>query len=56
VVILAQTAYAMLGDRQKALDAGCNGYITKPIVKSQLIELIQQYLDTSPVPATKEKP
>jgi PAS domain S-box-containing protein len=43
VVIIAQTAYGLSGDREKALDAGCNDYISKPIVKDELMSLIQQY-------------
>lgn len=40
VIIVAQTAYAMVGDRELSIEAGCNDYITKPISKEKLIKLI----------------
>ncbi len=43
IIILAQTAYALLGDKQKAIDAGCNDYISKPISRGQLAEMIANY-------------
>lgn len=43
VVIIAQTAYGLQGDRQKSYEAGCNDYITKPINKAELQALIQKY-------------
>ncbi|MBN2746399.1 MAG: PAS domain S-box protein, partial [Bacteroidales bacterium] len=44
IVIIAQTAYALEGDRKKALDAGCNDYLAKPISIENLIDLIANYL------------
>ena len=43
VVIIAQTAYGISGDREKAIEAGCNDYIVKPITKRELFELIHKY-------------
>jgi two-component system, cell cycle response regulator DivK len=43
-VVLAVTALAMKGDEQKALEAGCDGYITKPIDVKMFSALIQKYL------------
>jgi PAS domain S-box-containing protein len=46
VIIIAQTAYGFLGEREKAIESGCNDYISKPINIALLIELIKkQYND-----------
>jgi len=43
VVIIAQTAYGLSGDREKSIAAGCNDYISKPINKNELLALIYKY-------------
>jgi CheY-like chemotaxis protein len=45
ILIVALTAYAMKGDQQKALDAGCDAYIAKPIDRLSFLGSIRQYLD-----------
>lgn len=44
VPIIAQTAYAMVGDKESALNAGCTDYIAKPFKKSEIISLVKKYL------------
>jgi two-component system, cell cycle response regulator DivK len=44
VPILAITSYAMTGDREKALEAGCTGYIEKPINPDTVLSEIEKYL------------
>ena len=43
VVIIAQTVFGLSGDREKAIEAGCNDYIAKPINKAELLSLVQKY-------------
>jgi CheY-like chemotaxis protein len=43
IPIIAQTAYATTEDREKAIQAGCDDLIAKPIKKDILIEMIQKY-------------
>jgi CheY-like chemotaxis protein len=45
VVIIAQTALAFIGDREKSIEAGCNDYIAKPISNTALIAMIKKYCD-----------
>ncbi len=44
IPIIAVTAYAMLGDREKFLSAGCTHYIAKPFEKFALVELLEEIL------------
>jgi PAS domain S-box-containing protein len=43
VIIIAQTAFGLSGDREKSIQAGCNDYIAKPINKEKLQTLIQKH-------------
>lgn len=42
--IIAVTSYAMTGDKERVLAAGCNGYIEKPINPETFLAEIQRYL------------
>lgn len=44
VIIIAQTAYALTGDREKALEAGCNDYIAKPFGLASLTALMRKHI------------
>lgn len=44
IPIVAVTSYAMAGDREKALAAGCNGYIEKPINPDTFMQQVEQHL------------
>lgn len=48
VPIVAVTSYAMTGDREKALSAGCDGYIEKPINPETFVDEVSCYLIENP--------
>lgn len=55
IPVVALTAHAISGDDRKCCDAGCDAYITKPIDRAKLTELLQKYLP-SPRPADTVAP
>ena len=45
VIIIAQTAYALIGEKEKAIENGCNNYLSKPIDQALLKSLIKFYFN-----------
>jgi len=43
--VIIQSAFTSKEDKEKAKAAGCNGFITKPINKSEILDLIQSLLN-----------
>ena len=48
VPVVAVTSYAMVGDRERTLEAGCNGYMEKPINPDTFMSEIGKYLKSRP--------
>lgn len=44
IPVIALTAHAMIGDRERALEAGCDDYMSKPIIIRELINKLAKYL------------
>lgn len=44
IPVIALTAHAMVGDRERAMEAGCDDYLTKPINLSDLMQKLNEYL------------
>jgi len=41
--IVAVTAYAMMGDKERCLEAGCDAYLSKPLPVAELVEMVSMY-------------
>ena len=50
--IVAVTSYAMVGDREKSLEAGCNGYIEKPINPDTFVAEVEKFISPEAPPAS----
>jgi two-component system, cell cycle response regulator DivK len=48
IPVIAVTSYAMKGDEDKARDAGCNGYIAKPLDNTVFLEMVAKTLGEQP--------
>lgn len=46
IPVVALTASTMVGDRDKCIEAGCDDYLTKPIDRNKLVEMLQKYLSS----------
>ena len=45
IPIIAVTAHAMVGDKEKILDSGCDAYLSKPFTMKEIIQLIGEFLN-----------
>ena len=52
--IIAVTAYAMVGDRERCIEAGCNDYLAKPLPIPRLVEIFEQYEAATTAPASTD--
>jgi two-component system cell cycle response regulator DivK len=44
IPVIALTAHAMRGDEERAREAGCDGYLSKPVSPKRVVEVVKQYL------------
>jgi CheY-like chemotaxis protein len=51
--VIALTAYALAGDRERLLEAGCDEYIAKPMSKKELFEKLQKFIQLPQTETTK---
>ncbi|TNF09560.1 MAG: response regulator, partial [Pseudomonadales bacterium] len=52
IPIIALTAHAMKGDREKCITAGADDYMAKPVKRDELLAMLEHWLGMSAVPST----
>jgi CheY-like chemotaxis protein len=52
---LEMTAHAMAGDRERCLDSGMDGYISKPVRKEDLLEAIREFAGNAREPVSRNE-
>ena len=55
IPVIAVTAFAMAGDREKILEGGCDAYISKPISISKFLQTLKRYVDCNAQESEKER-
>jgi CheY-like chemotaxis protein len=55
IAVVAITGFAMQGDREKALESGCDDYITKPFVFEDLLKIIEGYYQRKETPNGEQR-
>ena len=53
IPVIAVTAFAMAGDESRARDAGCDGYLPKPIVLREFLDLVGDFIGPAASPAIR---
>ncbi len=56
IIVVALTAFAMKGDREKVLAAGCDGYLSKPIDTRKFTEQVAEFLQRGVSPKRQDDP
>jgi CheY-like chemotaxis protein len=55
IPIIAVTAYASDPTRRRSIEAGCNDFITKPIHKAKLLQMLDKYIRKNTISSNIEK-
>jgi two-component system cell cycle response regulator DivK len=56
IPIVAVTAFAMAGDKQRTLDSGCDAYVAKPIMVRDFLRLVEELLERTPASRPGQSP